>query len=203
MAAKKIILPLFLAVSAYYEQLLGIKSDPACKDYSHLSFVSYDPDAYYTEESLLFSVPSGNTGLEALLEQFSKYNRWDRGFRNGSTFKFAIKANEQGFTEMETAAFCISKLSAPDFDAEEIRTAIASAFKDNRTFIPPQYDFSKNEKGASSAEVHLRPAIGGCEDPFDMDNYTDVEDLISKTPPHRFVRIRQFAFAVGSSHSTL
>ncbi len=124
----------FLAVSAFYEQLLGIKSDPACKDFSHLSFVSYDPDAYYKEDSLLFSVPSQRGGLEALLEQFRKYNAFSPGTRNAFVFKFGLKANEQGFSEFETATFCAGALGAHDFDAAEIRMAIASAFKENRTF---------------------------------------------------------------------
>ncbi|MDD4636551.1 MAG: BT4734/BF3469 family protein, partial [Bacteroidales bacterium] len=87
----------FLAVSDYYEKLLGIKSDPACKDYSHLSFVSYDPNAYYKEDSLLFSVPSQHTGLDVLLEQFLKYNSIAPGSRNVSLLR-------------ETAPFCLHKL---------------------------------------------------------------------------------------------
>ena len=98
---------------------------------------------------MFFPVPTGNTPLEALLEQFSKYNSWDRGFRNDSTFKFGIKANEQGFSEMETAAFCISKFSAPDFDAQEISTAIASAFKENREF--GQYENVNNVNNVNNA----------------------------------------------------
>ena len=83
---------------------------------------------------------------------------------------------------METASFCVSTFSAPDFDAEEIRATVASAFKENRTAVPPQYDLSKNEKGAFGAQVHLMPATGGCEGPLDIGNYTDGENLISKDP---------------------
>src|SRR5574344_278175 len=83
---------------------------------------------------------------------------------------------------METASFCVSTFSAPDFDAEEIRATVASAFNENRTAVPPQYDLSKNEKGAFGAQVHLMPATGGCEGPLDIGNYTDGENLISKDP---------------------
>ena len=173
----------FLAVSDYYEKLLGIASDPACKDFSHLSFVSYDPNAYYNEESMLFPVPTGNTPLEALLEQFSKYNRWDRGFRNGSTFKFGLKANEQGFSEMETAAFCISKLSAPDFDAQEISTAIASAFKENRTF--GTFESVTSVTSVTSAPVQFltpQPNVPREEDEEEEDYTNESEELTANTP---------------------
>ena len=60
---------------------------------------------------------------------------------------------------METASFCVSTFSAPDFDAEEIRATVASAFNENRTVVPPQYDLSKNEKGAFGAQVHLMPSL--------------------------------------------
>ena len=49
-------------------------------------------------------------------------------------FKLGLKANEQGFSEFETATFFAGTLGAPDFDATEIRMAIASAFKENRKF---------------------------------------------------------------------
>ena len=41
----------------HYAQLLGLASDPACKDVTRLSFYSYDPDAYYHPESEPFFLP--------------------------------------------------------------------------------------------------------------------------------------------------
>jgi hypothetical protein len=132
---------------------------------------------------MFFPVPTGNTPLEALLEQFSKYNSWDRGFRNDSTFKFGIKANEQGFSEMETAAFCISKFSAPDFDAQEISTAIASAFKENREFGQYRGDNSDNsDNGAPMPNLSPSSEFQGQEEE-DLDSYLDKsEELTSNTP---------------------
>jgi len=172
----------FLAVSAFYEQLLDIKSDPVCKDYSHLSFVSYDPDAYYKEDSILFSVPDRRGGLDALLEQFRKYNAFSPGTRNAFVFKFGLKANEQGFSEFETATFCAGTLGAPDFDATEIRTAIASAFKENRTFSPPQNTPPPSQIGARTAQVHLMPPTEADYTLQGEDNTGDTEELIKRAP---------------------
>ncbi len=173
----------FLAVSVFYEQLLGIKSDPACKDYSHLSFVSYDPDAYYKEDSLLFSVPDQRRGLDALLEQFRKYNAFSPGTRNAFVFKFGLKANEQGFSEFETASFCADTLSALDFDVAEIRLAVASAYKENRTF--GTFDCVQSAQSVTCAPVPFltQPSVLSDEEGEEIEDYTNVsEELTANTP---------------------
>ncbi len=46
----------FLKVQAYYEKLLGVKTDPSGKDVTRLCFMSYDPDLYYNNNSATFKI---------------------------------------------------------------------------------------------------------------------------------------------------
>ncbi|MBL0294468.1 MAG: hypothetical protein IPQ04_09440 [Saprospiraceae bacterium] len=43
-------------VSAYYEELLGMKSDPRCKDKGRLCYMSYDPNLYKNLNNEKFKV---------------------------------------------------------------------------------------------------------------------------------------------------
>ena len=136
----------FRGIAELYEGLLGLKCDEHCKDVNRLSFVSYDPQGYYKEDAELFSVPSQSSDLSKLLDTYQRDNSFGIGRRNVSVFRFALLANSHGFSQWETASLLIARYSAPDFTAKEIDAAIASAFKENRTFNSPVNSFQKQGK---------------------------------------------------------
>ena len=60
-------------VSRYYNQLLGLESDPACKDESRLCYFSYSPNGYiaslyqaFTLEPLMRKEENSSSGNEKL-----------------------------------------------------------------------------------------------------------------------------------------
>ena len=48
--------PLFASVARYYQEVYGIKIDPACKDICRLTYLSHDPRAFVNPEAYLFDI---------------------------------------------------------------------------------------------------------------------------------------------------
>lgn len=54
----------FIAVAAYYDDLLNVFIDPSGKDIQRLCFYSHDPTAYLNEQSEIFNYKNYNNGKE-------------------------------------------------------------------------------------------------------------------------------------------
>jgi len=67
---------LYSAVEKYFSEVYGIKIDPACKDISRLTFVSYDPDLFINPNPFYFNI-----------------NQWKEDQRNNLPFKPVITNN--------------------------------------------------------------------------------------------------------------
>ena len=124
----------FTAVAAYYEQLSGLACDRVCKDICRCCYVSDDPEAWYNPEAEVFTVASLSP-VQLFVEEWLARHPMAEGNRNQTVYRLGCEANRKGFPLDETAAFCIPLLQASDFSAEEIKSALSSAYEGNK----PEY----------------------------------------------------------------
>lgn len=137
----------YLEVQNYYETILGIKADPACKDIARLCFLSYDPNAYFNPESEIFQVskenvikPSlkaigeGNTNyneIDEVVEYTSKKEIYSPGSRNKFVFLLASNCNRRGIDKEIALKYALKKYDLPE---SEILTSFNSAYKNISEF---------------------------------------------------------------------
>ena len=175
----------WLKLREYYFELLGIESDPSCKDISRLCFFSYDKDLYFNVNSEVFkvellpseigkqeeaeeilvkqltSIQNKSANIPSLLEQCLEFtdfkSQFIEGNRNNYIFQFSCNANRLGIHEDETLHYLLNEF---DFDKSQIKASVKSAYKNNSA------DFAKSAKFAKSAnfaelskqEINLKQA---------------------------------------------
>ncbi len=144
----------FVQLSAKYENLTGVKIDPSGKDVARLCYVSFDPNAYFNEDSKVFHVEiqqavnsskhtgkhSGkrvaNTGKSSDLYKrcikiTNKNGSYIEGNRNNYVHHLANNCNRAGIGEFETLGIITSDF---DLDIVEIKRAVESAYKNTYEF---------------------------------------------------------------------
>lgn len=141
----------YIEVQTLYEEMLGIKADPACKDLARLCFFSYDPDAYYNVNSKIYEVLDSDKPNDEVQEkkdiQVSKVGplvaeeedeemvevvdftnnvtKYQEGNRNNYIFLLASNCNKRGIVKGKAVEYVKSKFDLP---ATEILTAFNSAY---------------------------------------------------------------------------
>jgi hypothetical protein len=140
----------YAQISAKYENLTGVKIDPSGKDVARLCYVSFDPNAYFNEDSKVFhveiqqAVNSGkhtgkrvvNTGKSSdlykrCIEITNNNGSYIEGNRNNYLHHLANNCNRVGISEMEALGFITSDF---DLDIIEIKRAVESAYKNTYEF---------------------------------------------------------------------
>lgn len=131
----------------FYEEKLGIVSDPKCKDITRLCFMSHDPALYKNLNCEKFEIklstappppkppveepqqePEQNDWTEALLEclRFTEQKKtYSEGTRNEFIYVFASNANRKGIPQEIALQFCLQKFDLPE---KEIRSSFRSAY---------------------------------------------------------------------------
>ena len=134
-------------VQQFYEEKLGIASDPKCKDITRLCFMSHDPALYKNLNCVKFEIklssvppppippvelpqqqPEENDWTEALLEclRFTEQKKkYSEGNRNEFIYVFASNANRKGIPQEIALQFCLLKFDLPE---KEIRSSFRSAY---------------------------------------------------------------------------
>lgn len=163
-------------VQNYYENYLGILSDPKCKDITRLCFVSYDPDLYknLNNEKLLVNLPETEPvetlqlpspppasvippgepeDLNALFifeQQIHFTNQketYTEGNRNNYIFLLASNCNRAGLSEYATLDLCSQHFN---LSQKEIKTSVKSAYFNHSAEFAK---FAKSAKPAISTSV--------------------------------------------------
>lgn len=152
-------------VSAYYEELLGVKSDPRCKDIGRLCYMSYDPNLYKNLNNEKFKViikegsPKLTTTVETLdsltepdlnvimlfqqqIEFTNKKSQYVERNRNNYIHLLASNCNRAGIPQESTSELVFLNFDLPE---KEMRATIQSVYRNQ------SHEFGKFAKSAKSA----------------------------------------------------
>jgi hypothetical protein len=143
----------YLQVQHYFENLLGVKADPSCKDITRLCYVSYDSNAYINNNCKTYIVSKTNNNqqtvqkeskrkdsetlknTDSFIENFDKSVAlteknisYQEGSRNRFIFNLACNCNRFGIMQGEAQEKICSEY---DLGYSEILQTIESAYKNN------------------------------------------------------------------------
>lgn len=180
----------FHLVSGYYNRLTGVECDRACKDESHLCYMSYDPDAYIASFYDAFVLPDdvqpshpplkGEGDVEQFVSSYLFLNPSVKGNRNFNLFKLACDACKRGYTETDIFSGICSVLKDSDFDENEIKATISNGYKTVSSRKEPSdlHSLSPIQKDKRTNFPYNTPDSADSED----EEYWKGEELRKKTP---------------------
>jgi len=136
-------------VKKHYEEETGEKFDKTC-DVARLTYISYDPDAFLNEDSIVFPVElsKADTGkvipmtgqmksgwaeqesalcFKKAVEFTERSHRFEEGNRNNFLFNLACNCNRYGLPVEYLLDACTDKYSV-GWDVQEIRSIISGAY---------------------------------------------------------------------------
>lgn len=160
----------FLKLQTYFEELLSVEIDKSGKDITRLCFVSFDPELYLNENSIVFTgsqkKESGHSeqsegtsinqnNLQADYDLLyahtvaftQKKESFVDGNRNNFVFQLANNLNRKGIPEAMTLGYILADY---DYNTQEVATAVKSAYANTSEFNSDT--FQPQKKSAKSAQ---------------------------------------------------
>ena len=125
-------------VSRYYNQLLGLESDPACKDESRLCYFSYSPNGYIASlyQAFVLEPPvkaePENVSEEEISQFISSYiffHPLTAGQRHSNVFKLACEACRRHYPQESILRELTEFFEHTDFRPEELTSVLSSGYK--------------------------------------------------------------------------
>lgn len=125
-------------VSHYYNQLLGLESDPACKDESRLCYFSYSPNGYIASlyQAFVLEPPvkeePENVSEEEISQFISSYIFFyplTVGQRHSNVFKLACEACRRHYPQESILRELTAFFEHTDFRPEELTSVLSSGYK--------------------------------------------------------------------------
>ena len=125
-------------VSHYYNQLLGLESDPACKDESRLCYFSYSPNGYIASlyQAFVLEPPvkaePENVSEEEISQFISSYiffHPLTAGQRHSNVFKLACEACRRHYPQESILRELTAFFEHTDFRPEELTSVLSSGYK--------------------------------------------------------------------------
>ncbi|MEY8687675.1 DUF3987 domain-containing protein [Bacteroides sp. AN502(2024)] len=128
-------------VSRYYNRLLGLESDPACKDESRLCYFSYSPNGYvagiYQAFVLETFVKEENSPPEKASEKeiarfissYIFFHPLTAGQRHSNVFKLACEACRRHYPQEDILRELTAFFEHTDFSSEELKSVLSSGYK--------------------------------------------------------------------------
>ena len=150
-------------VSRYYNQLLGLESDPACKDESRLCYFSYSPNGYIaslyqtfvleppvkeakflSENEVLPPFPLQNNPPENVSEEeisqfissYIFFHPLTAGQRHSNVFKLACEACRRHYPQESILRELTAFFEHTDFRPEELTSVLSSGYKQVNEHAP-------------------------------------------------------------------
>ncbi len=192
----------YAQVSTFFENALGLKSDPRCKDIGRLCFMSYDPDLYKNLNNEKFKVVIQDTPCNPLAQvetmnllnepdlnvtmQFQQQVEFTNrkaeyvdGNRNNYIYSLASNCNRAGIPQESTTELSLLNFDLPE---SEIRASVQSAYKNH------PHEFGKFAKFAKSANSAIArgsqpPLIGGAQHEEEISQEKEItDDCLRSTP---------------------
>lgn len=140
----------FKFINDYYQEHLGVESDPSVKDLTRLCLVSYDPEIFINEKSKVFDVnqaikleATNQVNLEFLF-QFAMLGFYE-GNRHSVLVKCSGKANSLGIDKKDVIEY-FSKYADSTFSINEITSEV--------TDIYDRYSEQFNTKSLTTNRLH-------------------------------------------------
>ncbi len=132
-------------VSRYYNQLLGLESDPACKDESRLCYFSYSPNGYIASlyQAFVLEPPvkeePENVSEEEISQFISSYiffHPLTDGQRHSNVFKLACEACRRHYPQESILRELTAFFEHTDFRPEELTSVLLSGYKQVNEHTP-------------------------------------------------------------------
>ena len=132
-------------VSRYYNQLLGLESDPACKDESRLCYFSYSPNGYIASlyQAFVLEPPvkeePENVPEEEISQFISSYiffHPLTDGQRHSNVFKLACEACRRHYPQESILRELTAFFEHTDFRPEELTSVLLSGYKQVNEHTP-------------------------------------------------------------------
>lgn len=148
-----------LLVSQYYDQLLGLESDPACKDESRLCYFTYSPNGYLaslyqpfeleamnmveTSEADAIEAPNAvapdndfptfpnvsDEETEKFLSSYIFLHPLTTGQRHSNLFRLACEASRRHYPQEVILRELTKYLEHSDFPKNELKNVLSSGYK--------------------------------------------------------------------------
>lgn len=191
-------------VASYYDRLLCMESDPACKDESRLCYVTFSPNGYLsilfqefilehsmdtvpqnTEQQIEPFLPNEETvpsddDIKMFVSSYIFLNPLTTGKRHTNLFKLACEARRRLYPEENILRELEPYLEHTNFPASELKSVISSGYKQvnsSKDFSStPNPGVSQKDKWTNSPYDHLEKDIDAEE------NYWQGEELRKSTP---------------------
>lgn len=185
-------------VSNYYDQLLRLKSDPACKDESRLCYFTYSPNGYvaglYEAFVLPATAPEASTSpvstqmpsdaseeeIQQFLSSYIFLYPLVPGQRHTNLFKLACEACRRGYPQKSIFRRIAPHFEGTDFSLAEINSVLKSSYQQVES--SPSISKTTNGSAISSAKPS-NPPYSGLEmndDPYEA--YIQGEEYRKHTP---------------------
>ena len=193
-------------VNRYYDRLLGMESDPACKDESRLCYFTYSPGGYLSTWFEPFVLPEAEpclcpegpalpqTGgadewpekeeatadLKQFLMSYIFLNPLTPGMRHTNLFKLACEASRRRYPEKAVFRELLPRFSGTDFSENEIKKVLSAGYQ--------KVNESKEEQNArqkhvsENAKTPKRHYDCFTNDENESERYWEGEELRKNTP---------------------
>lgn len=183
-----------LLVSQYYDQLLGLESDPACKDESRLCYFTYSPNGYLASlfqpfeleamdatEAMLPSLPNvSDEETEKFLSSYIFLHPLTDGQRHSNLFRLACEASRRRYPQEAILRELTRLLEHSDFPAAELKSVLTSGYKqvkEKKSENTPKIA-SPHDKDKKTKKTYSTPEMD--EDANEV--YWQGEEFRKKTP---------------------
>lgn len=190
------------------------KTDESTKDISRASFVSYDPDLYVNNDSLMFTdrfipkiIESQSVGVKLtdmgevanrLLIWFNK--KWTTGKdRNNHLFILCSSFNDYGVDKSIALEYCLSYVDST-FNEREIIKLVDSAYKKSENFGTKHFEdsekksFVKNMVFSGASKEHIKKQIDVSDELIDELEREIPEDIFWEITDRGKIKISFFRF---------
>jgi hypothetical protein len=143
----------FNQMDAYYENVMQLKIDPSGKDLPRLTYLCSDPKIFVNKDAIVWD----KTKMEfySLVRVNNKKFTFTEGSRNDYVFNLAVLCYRKGLQQEMVCDLMLSNFVANDFDAQEIESAISSAFNGNYHTTGENANLNRGLNNWERAEIYL------------------------------------------------
>lgn len=180
-------------LSGYYESELGIEIDKSGKNINRLCFLSFDPELYLNEESMVFQNTNTteipvfsenpysvdiNKVFENVISFTRKQIKFFPGNRNNFIFQLANNLNRAGIEQNTAEVLIFKEYTEPDL-ITEIPKTIESAYKNTEEHAIFANNYFESASSASSA-TPANPKTGVGTPVIPKEIYDKLPQLLKK-----------------------
>ncbi|WP_313578215.1 BT4734/BF3469 family protein [Chishuiella sp.] len=194
-------------VQQYYKEFTNEKLDDNTKDAVRLCYFSYDSNAYLNLKAKEFTIENNkkdnvySKSFDKIIKTVSFTNKkaqFKRGNRNKYMFLLATNCCKMGYNKDEVIEYCCFKYIEVDFEIDEIKRTINSAYQKNKDFFGVNDKYGRNKilnkkddsnylisinKNSINLKMDIDLSENGKDEAFDfllnfIENYLDNKKIV-------------------------